>query len=110
DLYEIETAAFWYKEAIPHLDRVDPGKIKTEVFLLPAAASTEKEGSFTNTQRLVQWRDKAIDPSGDARSDLWFVYHLGKRLKEVYAGSSAPKDQAVQALTWAYALEEQEPG
>ena len=110
DLYEIETAAFWYKEAIPHLDRVDSGKIKTEIFLLPAAASTEKEGSFTNTQRLIQWRDKAIDPSGDARSDLWFVYHLGKRLKELYAGSKDPKDRPLQALTWEYDRPEPEPG
>ncbi len=77
DLYEVETAAFWYKGTEP----VDPGTIKTEVFLMPAAASTEKEGSFTNTQRLLQWRDKAVDPPGDNRSDLWFVYHLGKRLK-----------------------------
>ena len=110
DLYEVESAAFWYKEAIPHLDRVDPSKIKTEVFLLPAAASTEKEGSFTNTQRLIQWRDKAVDPAGDARSDLWFVYHLGKRLKELYADSKEPRDRGLQALLWDYDMEEPEPG
>jgi len=63
---------------------------------MPAAASTEKEGCFTNTQRLIQWRDKAVDPPGDARSDLWFIYHLGKRLKELYAGSTAPKDEPLQ--------------
>jgi formate dehydrogenase major subunit len=105
DLYEVESAAFWYKGP----EHVDPGKIKTEVFLLPAAASTEKEGSFTNTQRLLQWRDKAVDPSGDARSDLWFVYHLGKRLKELYAESTAPKDRPLQVLTWDYEREEPEP-
>ncbi|HCJ33528.1 MAG TPA: formate dehydrogenase [Ktedonobacter sp.] len=110
DLYEVETAAFWYKGPGPHSDSVDPATIKTEVFLLPAAASTEKEGSFTNTQRLIQWRDKAVDPSGDARSDLWFVYHLGKRLKELYAGSRAPKDGPIQALLWDYERDEPEPG
>ncbi len=110
DLYEVESAAFWYKEASPHLDRVDPSKIKTEVFLLPAAASTEKAGSFTNTQRVIQWRDKAVDPPGDARSDLWFVYHLGKRLKELYAESQEPRDRALQALLWDYEEEEPEPG
>src|SRR6202158_2155714 len=52
DLYEVESAAFWHKGPEP----VDPSQIKTEVFLLPAAASTEKEGTFTNTQRLLQWR------------------------------------------------------
>src|SRR5262249_23603499 len=73
-------------------------------------ASTEKEGSFTNTQRLLQWRDKAVDPPGDARSDLWFVYELGKRLKKLYAESPEPRDRPLQALTWDYDMEEPEPG
>jgi formate dehydrogenase major subunit len=98
DLYEVESAAFWYRGP----ESVNPKTIKTEVFLLPAAASTEKEGCFTNTQRLIQWRDKAIDPPGDARSDLWFIYHLGKRLKELYAESTLPRDRAIQALQWNY--------
>ncbi len=106
DLYEVESAAFWHKGPEP----VDPGLIKTEVFLLPAAASTEKEGSFTNTQRLIQWRDKAVDPPQDARSDLWFTYHLGKRLKELYADSQAAKDRPIQALTWDYEDKEPEHG
>ncbi len=104
DLYEVESAAFWHKGPEP----VDPHTIKTEVFLLPAAASTEKEGSFTNTQRLIQWRDKAIDPPSDARSDLWFTYHLGKRLKELYADSQEPRDRGLQALLWDYDREEPE--
>ncbi|PZW36224.1 formate dehydrogenase major subunit [Thermosporothrix hazakensis] len=106
DLYEVESAAFWYKGPEP----VDPKTIKTEVFLMPAAASTEKEGSFTNTQRLLQWRDKAIDPPGDARSDLWFIYHLGLRLKRLYAESTDPKDRPIQELTWDYERTEPEPG
>jgi formate dehydrogenase major subunit len=112
DLYEVESAAFWYKQPGfgPDTKPVDSSRIKTEIFLLPAAASTEKEGCFTNTQRLIQWRDKAVDPPGDARSDLWFVYHLGKRLKELYAASAAPKDRPLQALVWDYDREEFEPG
>ena len=98
DLYEVESAAFWYKGPEP----VDPSKIKTEVFLMAAAASTEKDGCFTNTQRLLQWRDKAVDPPSDARSDLWFIYHLGKRLKELYAESTEAKDRPLQALVWDY--------
>ncbi len=110
DLYEVESAAFWYRGPEPHPNQVDPTTIKTEVFFIPAAASTEKEGTFTNTQRLLQWRDKAIDPPGDARSDLWFVYHLGKRLKQLYADSKEPRDRGLQALTWDYEREEPEPG
>ncbi len=110
DLYEIETAAFWHRGPTPHPDTVDPHAIKTEVFFMPAAAPTEKKGSFTNTQRLLQWRDKAIDPPGDARSDLWFTYHLGKRLKALYAESQEPRDRPLQALTWDYEMEEPEEG
>ena len=49
---------------------------------MPAAAHTEKEGSFTNTQRLLQWHDKAVEPPGDCRSELWFTYHLGRIIRE----------------------------
>jgi formate dehydrogenase major subunit len=62
----------------------------------------EKEGTFTNTHRLVQWHDKIVEPPGDCRSDAWFFFHLGRRLKELYAASLDPKDQPIQALTWDY--------
>ena len=112
DLYEVESAAFWYRKPGfgPQTEPVDSSKIKTEIFLMPAAASTEKEGSFTNTQRLLQWRDKAVDPPGDARSDLWFVYHLGKLLKELYADSREWHDRGLQELTWDYEMEHPQEG
>jgi formate dehydrogenase major subunit len=72
------------------------------VFFLPAAAVAENDGSFTNTQRLVQWHHKAVDPPGDARSDLWFTYHLGLRLKKLYAASDAERDRPIRALVWDY--------
>ncbi len=53
-----------------------PEDIQTEVFLMPAASHVEKDGHFTNTQRLLQWHDKAMEPPGDARSELWFMHHL----------------------------------
>ena len=98
DWFEIESACFWYKGP----ENPDPKSIKTEVFFFPAAAAAEKDGSFTNTQRLLQWHDKAIDPPGDCRSDTWFVYHLGKKLKELYAGSKKDRDQGLLNLTWDY--------
>ncbi len=49
---------------------------------MPAAAHTEKSGSFTQTQRLLQWHDKAVEPTGDCRSELWFFYHLGRLVRE----------------------------
>jgi formate dehydrogenase major subunit len=102
DWFEIESAVFWKSDP----NGPPPTEIKTEVFFLPAAASPEKEGSLTNTQRMLQWHGKAVDPLGDCRADAWFVYHLGKRLKELYAGSTDPRDQALLNLTWDYDFDE----
>ncbi len=98
DWFETESAVFWKDDPTgpPSSD------IKTEVFFFPAANSSEKEGTLTNTQRLLQWHSKALDPPGDCRSDAWFVYQLGKRLKDLYAGSTDPRDAPIQALTWDY--------
>ena len=81
------------------------------MFFLPAAAHTEKDGSFTNTQRMLQWHHKAVEPRGDCRSDLWFMYHLGRRIREKLAGSDEPRDRAILELTWEYPTEgpHQEP-
>ena len=111
DLVEIETASFWYDSPEVERGELRPDQIKTEVFLMPAASHVEKEGSFTNTQRLLQWREKAVDPPGDARSDLWFTFHLGRRLKEKAARDPRPRNAGLNALTWNYATEgrHQEP-
>ncbi len=106
-----ETANFWQKGRRVQKGETTPADIGTEVFFLPCALSGEKDGTVTNTSRLVQWHDVVLDAPGDSRSDLWFIYHLGKRLKELYAGSTAPADAAIQALTWDYPErgEKQEP-
>jgi len=106
DFTETETASFWYAGELVKSGAVKTADIKTEVFLLPACiAAGEKEGSFTNTHRLLQWHDKVVDAPGANRSDLWFAYHLGVRLKELYAGSTEGKDAAINALTWDYPVE-----
>ena len=102
DLVEIETASFWYDSPEVEREELRPAQIKTEVFLMPAASHVEKAGTFTNTQRLLQWREKAVEPPGDARSDLWFVYHLGRRLKAKAARDPRPRHDGLNALTWNY--------
>jgi formate dehydrogenase major subunit len=102
DMVETETASFWY--ASPEVERgeLSPDSIGTEVFLFPAAGTAEKEGTFTNTQRLLQYREKAVDPPGDARSELWFIYHLGAHLKRKAENDPRPRNEGLKALTWNY--------
>ena len=104
DFAMTETANFWQKGRLVQLGELTADQIGTEVFFLPSAMSAEKEGTVTNTSRLVQWHDKVCDPPGDSRSDLWFIYHLGRRLKELYADSTEARDRPIQSLTWRYPI------
>jgi len=102
DFVEIETASFWYDSPEVESGELKPEEIATEVFLLPAATHVEKDGSFTNTQRLLQWHFKAVEPKEDCRSELWFYYHLGRMIRERLRGSTRERDRPVLDLTWEY--------
>ncbi|MDA1118471.1 MAG: molybdopterin-dependent oxidoreductase, partial [Proteobacteria bacterium] len=56
--------------------------------VLPATAWPEKDGTVTNTDRMVQLGRKALDAPGDARADLWIIQELARRmdLQWNYAG------------------------
>jgi formate dehydrogenase major subunit len=101
-----ESATWWQNGPEIETREMRTEDIKTEVFFLPAAAHTEKDGSFTNTQRLLQWHHAAVEPAGDARSDLWFTYHLGLRIRQKLAAASteetAETDRPVLEITWDY--------
>jgi formate dehydrogenase major subunit len=102
DLVMIESATFWREAPEIETGEMRTEDIATEVFVLPAAAHTEKDGTFTNTQRLLQWHHKAVEPPDDARSDLWFYFHLGRRIREKLAGSTDERDAPLLNLTWDY--------
>jgi formate dehydrogenase major subunit len=112
DTHETETASFWYASDAVKSGALSTRDIATEVFLMPASiAAGEKSGTFTNTHRLLQWHDQIVDAPGDSRSELWFIYHLGQRLKALYGDSDDAKDAPIRALTWDYPVqgEREEP-
>jgi formate dehydrogenase major subunit len=102
DLVEIESATFWKDSPEIETGEISPETCRTEVFLFPAASHVEKEGTFTQTQRMLQWRDKAVDPKGDQRSELWFFYHLGRMIQERLAASTDERDEPIQKMDWSY--------
>jgi formate dehydrogenase major subunit len=105
DMTMIESATWWQDGPEIETGEMRTEDIKTEVFFLPAAAHTEKNGSFTNTQRMLQWHHEAVPPAGDARSDLWFMFHLGRRIREKLASSADDRDRPLQDLTWDYPVD-----
>jgi formate dehydrogenase major subunit len=105
DFSLIESATWWKDGPEIESGELRTEDIGTEVFFFPAAAHTEKTGSFTNTNRMLQWHSTAVEPKGDCRSELWFMYHLGRRIREKLAGSSDPMDRPLLDLTWDYPTE-----
>ena len=109
DLNMIESASFWKDAPEVETGEIVTERCRTEVFFMPAASHVEKSGTFTQTQRMLQWRDQAIEPKDDQRSELWFFYHLGRRLREKLAGSSDPRDRSLLDLVWDYRTHGDEP-
>ncbi|NUQ32366.1 MAG: molybdopterin-dependent oxidoreductase [Dermatophilaceae bacterium] len=105
DFAMIESATFWKDGPEIATGEMRAEDIQTEVFFMPAAAHTEKSGSFTQTQRMLQWHHKAVAPPGDAQSELEFFYELGKRVREILADSDDPRDRPLLDLTWDYPLD-----
>jgi formate dehydrogenase major subunit len=94
DLWETETCAFWQEPGL------DPASIKTEVFVLPAAASYEKDGSVVNSGRWSQWRWKALDPPGVAMADLEIIKDLMLKVIDLYEAEGGPVADAITKLRW----------
>ncbi|MCW2534507.1 MAG: fdh, partial [Modestobacter sp.] len=109
DLTMLESATFWKDSPEVETGEIVPERCRTEVFFLPAAAHVEKAGTFTQTQRMLQWREKAVDPVGDQRSDMWFFHQLHRRIRERLADSTDPRDEPLQRLAWDYRMEGEEP-
>lgn len=100
DPLETETGEFW-KNFGP-LNDVDPAKIQTEVFRLPTACFAEETGSFTNSSRVISWKEKAVDPPGEAKPDSEIIARLFMKLRAMYAKDGGTLPEPIAALSWPY--------
>ncbi|MBN1497665.1 MAG: formate dehydrogenase-N subunit alpha [Spirochaetes bacterium] len=96
DLWETDSSIFWKRPG------ANPTQIKTEVFLLPAAASMEKEGSVSNSGRWAQWRYKAVNPPGVAKTDLDIMDLLFRELRELYKKEGGKFPDPILKANWNY--------
>jgi len=100
DPLETETSEFW-KNFGP-LNDVDPAKIRTEVFRLPTSCFAEETGTFTNSSRVISWKEKAVDPPGQSKADSEIISRLFMKLRELYAKDGGKLPEPIAALTWNY--------
>ena len=102
DFNLIESATFWKEGPEIATGEMRTEDIGTEVFFFPAASHVEKDGTFTQTQRMLQWHHQAVEPPGDCQSELDFFYLLGRKIRERLAGSTDVRDRPILDLTWNY--------
>jgi formate dehydrogenase major subunit len=105
DVFETETAAFWKAKGLAgkyYPGAPEPASIGTEVFLLPAACFAEKDGSFVNSSRWVQWKHAALDPPGEARRDQEIIARLFLKIRELYQKEGGTAPEPVLAMRWDY--------
>jgi formate dehydrogenase major subunit len=78
DPFPTTSSEFW------HAPGIDPTQVQTEVFLLPATHWIEKDGSFVNSGRWMQWKDAVLPPQGQSMHDHWILAELHARVKDLY--------------------------
>ncbi|MDQ2978858.1 MAG: formate dehydrogenase, partial [Acidobacteriota bacterium] len=97
---ETESATFW--KAPKEYGGADPSQIQTEVFLLPAANFAEKDGTFTNSARWLQWKWKALDPPGQAKADQEILARMLLAVQDLYKKEGGAVPEPVLNVSWAY--------
>jgi len=96
NIFDNETYQFWRGPG------VDTKNIKTEVFLLPASASMEKEGSISNSGRMVQWKQKACDGPDQCIPVGEITIKIMDAVKKLYAKEGGVHTEPILNLYWDY--------
>ena len=102
DFNLIESATWWKDGPEIETGELRTEDIGTEVFFFPAATHVEKDGTFTQTQRMLQWHHQAVEPPGDCQSELQFFYELGRRSGSGWPAPTDERDRPLLDLTWDY--------
>ncbi len=103
EIYPEETSEFWRS---PGITREEMQNIKTTVYRLACAGFAEKDGSFTNSSRWLQWKYVALPTPGSAKLDQEIVAQIFLRLRELYRKEGGKFPDPILNLSWSYTMPE----
>ena len=106
DLYPEETSDFW---RAPGIAPEETKAIQTEVYRLPGAGFAEKDGTFVNSARWLQWKWAALPAPGDARLDQEILSRIFLKVRELYRKEGGAFPDPILNLTWNYSVAENPP-
>jgi formate dehydrogenase major subunit len=99
EIYPDETSEFWRS---PGITTDEMKKIQTTVYRLPCAGFAEKDGTFTNSARWLQWKNAALPAPLDCRLDQAIVAQIFLRVRALYQAGGGKFPDPILKLTWNY--------
>jgi len=99
EIYPDETSEFW---RAPGTTPEQMKAIQTTVYRLPCAGFAEKDGTFVNSARWLQWKNIAIPPPGKAMLDQEILSRIFLRLRELYRTEGGAFPDPILNLAWNY--------
>jgi formate dehydrogenase major subunit len=99
EIYQDETSEFWKS---PGITAEEMKQIQTTVYRLPCAGFAEKDGTFTNSARWLQWKNAALPVPGDCKLDQAIVAQIFLRVKALYAKDAGKFPDPILKLAWSY--------
>jgi formate dehydrogenase major subunit len=99
EIYPDETSEFW---RAPGTTPDEMKTIQTTVYRLPCAGFAEKDGTFVNSARWLQWKNIALTPPGDAKLDQEILALIYLKVRELYQKEGGAFPDPILGLTWNY--------
>ena len=99
EVYPDETSEFW---RAPGITADDQKKINTTVYRLPGAGFAEKDGTFVNSARWLQWKYAAVPPPGQARLDQEILATIFLKVRDLYKKEGGKFPDPIVNASWAY--------
>jgi formate dehydrogenase major subunit len=99
DIYPEETADFW---RAPGISKEEMKQINTTVYRLPGAGFAEKDGTFVNSARWLQWKYAAVPPPGQSKLDQEILARIFLKVRDLYRKEGGKFPDAVLNLSWPY--------
>jgi len=100
DIYPEETSEFW---RAPGTTAEEMKKIGTTVYRLPGAGFAEKDGTFVNSARWLQWKYAAVPPPGDCKLDQEILARIFMKVREKYQKDGGKFPAPILNVSWSYA-------
>ncbi len=101
EIYPDETSSFWMA---PGTTAEEMKKINTTVYRLPGAGFAEKDGTFVNSARWLQWKNVALPPPGDCRLDQDILAQIFLKIRELYQKEGGKFPDPILNASWTYTL------